>query len=238
MSHNWNRIAQLSVIGAACSFAVWIGSTYAQEESSVLVNKPVTPTEVQSGPVLPPPANPNAPAADSKVITEPVVPPLKPSTAPEALPTPPQSQSTTTVKRPFLRPAEPRGAAKGKLVVGEESIPMPQSAPPAIEGPVVEGPPVDVKPTPPIEYDTDRDARKMYRTGKIDLVMLTKNPADGCAYEIPMCIPACCEGEPSVSGGRGILGRGIVEYRWACGFRAIVKFRPIRGDVEVEYEGD
>jgi hypothetical protein len=238
MSHNWNRIAQLSVIGAACSLAVWIGTTYAQEESSVLVNTP--PTTPQTGPVLPPPANPNSPATSSSPISEPVVPPLKLSPAPESLPTPPQSRSNTTVKRPFLRPAQPREPAKGKLVVGGESIPMPQSDPQTVPGPVVPAPPIDVnvKPTPPIEYDTDRDARKMYRTGKIDLVMLTKNPADGCAYEIPMCIPACCEGEPSVSGGRGILGRGIVEYRWACGFRAIVKFRHIRGDVEVEYEGD
>ena len=78
----------------------------------------------------------------------------------------------------------------------------------------------------------------MYRSGEVNVVMLTKNPADGCAYEIPMCIPACCVGDPSVSGGRGLLGRGVVEYRWPCGFRAIVKFRHLRGDIEVEYEGD
>ena len=79
----------------------------------------------------------------------------------------------------------------------------------------------------------------MYRrSGEINLVMLTTDPADGCTYEIPMCIPACCEGDPSVSGGRGILGRGVVEYCWPCGFRAIVKFRHILGDVKVEYEGD
>jgi hypothetical protein len=236
MSHNWNKMAQLSVIAAAYSLAVWIGSTNAKE-SSVLVDKAAT-TNTLTGPVLPPPANPNSTAADASPASEPVVPPLNVSPVPESLPTPPQSKSTTTVRRPFLRPAEPRGSAKGKLVVGEESIPMPQGAAPAVQAPVVEGPPIDVKPTPPIEYDTDGDARKMYRTGKIDLIMLTKNPADGCAYEIPICIPACCIGDPTVSGGRGILGRGIVEYRWACGFRAIVKFRHIRGDVEVEYEGD
>ena len=68
--------------------------------------------------------------------------------------------------------------------------------------------------------------------------MLTKDPADGCMYEIPMCIPACCVGDPSVSGGRGIFGRGVVEYCWPCGFRAIVKFRHVLGNVKVEYEGD
>jgi hypothetical protein len=53
-----------------------------------------------------------------------------------------------------------------------------------------------------------------------------------------MCIPACCVGDPKVASRRGILGRGVVEYRWECGFRAIVKFRHVLGDVEVEYEGD
>ena len=95
-----------------------------------------------------------------------------------------------------------------------------------------------ISPTPPIDYDTDHDARKMYRTGKIDLVMLTTDPTSNCTYEIPMCIPACCVGDPKISDGRGIFGRGIVEYRWACGFRAIVKFRHVLKDVEVEYEGD
>jgi hypothetical protein len=78
----------------------------------------------------------------------------------------------------------------------------------------------------------------MYRSGEVRLVMLTKDPADGCSYEIPMCIPACCEGEPRVSGGRGILGRGVVEFCWSCGFRAKVKFRHVLGDVKVKYEGD
>ena len=73
---------------------------------------------------------------------------------------------------------------------------------------------------------------------QINIVMLTQDPSDGCAYEIPLCIPACCDGEPKVSGGRGIFGRGVVEYCWPCGFRAIVKFRHVLGDVKVEYEGD
>ena len=77
-----------------------------------------------------------------------------------------------------------------------------------------------------------------YRTGKMDLIMLTKDPTGTCAYEIPMCIPACCVGDPLISERRGIFGRGIVEYRWACGFRAIVKFRHVLGDIRVDYEGD
>ena len=67
-------------------------------------------------------------------------------------------------------------------------------------------PGVEIRPTPPIDYDTDHDARKMYRLWQINVVMLTKDPSSGCAYEIPMCIPACCVGEPRVSGGRGFWG--------------------------------
>ncbi len=121
-------------------------------------------------------------------------------------------------------------------------MPAPAGAVPIVEGPVASAPPaasgVKVRPTPPIEYDTDRDARRMYRSGQVSIVMLTEDPSDGCAYEIPLCIPACCEGEPKMSCGRGIFGRGVVEYCWPCGFRAIVKFRHVLGDVKVEYEGD
>jgi hypothetical protein len=138
------------------------------------------------------------------------------------------------VKRPFLRPAEPqrRVPAATALSVTEEPMPAPEILPGPADG-------IEVRPTPPIEYDTDGDARRMYRrTGEVHLVMVTQNPADGCFYEIPLCIPACCTGEPIVSSGQGIFGRGVVEYCWACGFRAEIKFRHVLGDVKVEYEGD
>jgi hypothetical protein len=113
--------------------------------------------------------------------------------------------------------------------------------PEPMPAPVADEAEFEVKPTPPIVYDTDRDARRMYRSsGDVDIVMVTQNPADGCYYEIPLCVPGCCVGEPTVSSGRGIFGRGVVEYCWpSSGFRAIVKFRQIvRCDVKVEYEGD
>lgn len=231
MAYRWNKITQFAVIGAAGSLAVWIGSTTAKEESSVLVNKPVA--QVETGPVLPPPAKPSQPVVNSKAGTDPLAPTAKLATSPQPLPVPPQPPNST-VKRPFMRPAEP---ARGKLV-GEEPMPGPANSAPGSQVPPPSVTDVVVKPAPPIEYDTDGDARDMYRTGQIELVMLTKDPADGCMYEIPMCIPACCVGEPRVSGGLGILGRGKVEYCWPCGFRAIVKFRHLLGDIEVEYEGD
>jgi len=145
-----------------------------------------------------------------------------------------QSPTSTTVKRPFMQPAQPREPGRDQLITQSEPMPAPEGsrevAPPARDP--------NIHPAPPIKYDTDHDARKMYRSGQVQLVMVTQDPADGCCYEIPLCIPACCTGEPKVSGGKGLLGRGVVEYCWSCGFRAIVKFRHVRGDVRVDYEGD
>lgn len=93
--------------------------------------------------------------------------------------------------------------------------------------------------TPCIVYRTHRGARKMYRcSGEKQVIMVTKNPADCCEreYEIPLCIPCCCEGMPTVTSDCGLAGRGVVEYCWECGFTAKVVFR-LRGDVKVHYRG-
>ena len=91
---------------------------------------------------------------------------------------------------------------------------------------------------PPIKYHTSRSARRMLRGEEtIELLMVTRNPADGCLYEIPLCLPACCVGEPTVDERRGLRGRGVVEYCWECGYSATVKFRHRVGDVKVEYDG-
>jgi hypothetical protein len=197
-------------------FAGWIGVANAAEESSLLVEKDPKPAAV--APQLIPPSN-----AESIEI---LPPPSKPAHAKEA--------TANQPKQPFMRPAEPRRRvpATTALAVKEESMPAPDVD-------VVESPAIEVRPAPPIEYDTDRRARRMYReSGEVNVVMIARNPADGCYYEIPMCIPACCVGEPKVEGGRGILGRGVVEFCWECGFTAVVKFRHVLGDVKVDYEGD
>jgi hypothetical protein len=229
-------IASFALVGAVVA---WRGSLSA-EEQSVLVQKPA---EVQaSGPELPPPQNPKQKPATTA------------NTDDEVLPLPPQRFEPLQVPRgprrgPFMRPAAPRngalptppqasrprtGVTNYAPTVEEELIPAPEGGAPSARTAQL-----DVRPTPPIEYDTDGDARDMYReNGSIDLVMVTKNPADGCLYEIPLCVPACCVDEPRVNAERGIFGRGIVEYCWRCGFKAEVKFRHILGDVKVEYEGD
>ena len=57
-----------------------------------------------------------------------------------------------------------------------------------------------------------------------------------CLVEVPVCIPACCEGAPSVCCHRGIFGRQVVEYSWCCGFHLKVVFDRC-GDVTVHYYG-
>lgn len=231
MTYHWNKIAKLSALGACCSLAVWISSTSAKdEETSVLVNKPEAAST--QGPVLPPPAKPANPSKNLFAPQQPAAPAAAQPKPVQTAPT--QPRTTSTVKRPFMQPAQPREPARGQLSAQTEPMPAPQGQP--IADPPVRDP--NVKPAPPIVYDTDNDARKMYRTGQVQLVMVTQDPSDGCLYEIPLCIPACCTGEPKVSGGRSLLGRGVVEYCWPCGFRAIVKFRHLLGDVRVDYEGD
>jgi hypothetical protein len=230
--HRWNRIAQMSALGACCTLAVWIGSTNAKdEETSVLVKKPDAATT--QGPVLPPPAKPDSPNKDLFAPQSQAAPI---ATQPATMPVPTQVPTTSTVKRPFMQPAQPRDAVQGLGQLNQPVAPMPVPQGQPLTGPPAPRP--NVHPTPPIVYDTDHDARKMYRSGQVQLVVVTQDPSDGCCYEIPLCIPACCSGEPRISGGKKLLGRGMVEYCWACGFKAKVKFRHVLGDVKVDYEGD
>jgi hypothetical protein len=94
---------------------------------------------------------------------------------------------------------------------------------------------VVVHPVAKIDYDVTRRARRMFAGSPfVEFTMITQNPADGCFYEIPMCLPACCVGEPQVTSYCGLFGRGVVKYCYECGLEVEVKFR-LRGDVEVEY---
>jgi hypothetical protein len=90
---------------------------------------------------------------------------------------------------------------------------------------------------PCIDYRTHRSARKMYRcTGEKPVVVMAKNLINCCDYEVPLCIPCCCEGVPCVTTECSPLGRAKVEYCWDCGFKATVVFRA-RGDIMVHYKG-
>jgi hypothetical protein len=216
MNCRWTRVAQLSAIGTCCSLAVWISTTSAKDEqSSLLVKKPaVTATE---GPTLPPPAKP------AQVISAPQKSPQQQTV---------QKPAGPTAKRPFIQAAQPRDSSQGKPTLVE---PMPPPSGNSIAPPAKQ---TNVHPAPPIDYETHHKARRMYHSGQVQMVMVTQDPADGCCYEIPLCVPACCTDAPKVSAGRGIFGRGVVEYCWSCGFVAKVKFRHVLGDVKVDYEVD
>ncbi|MEK6250139.1 MAG: hypothetical protein N2C12_18285 [Planctomycetales bacterium] len=54
-----------------------------------------------------------------------------------------------------------------------------------------------------------------------------------CAVDIPVCVPACCKGAPSCVTSRcGMLCKGVVTYKWCCGYTVKVVFKKC-GDVVV-----
>ena len=71
----------------------------------------------------------------------------------------------------------------------------------------------------------------------LNVLLEVKDPGCcGCAVEVPVCIPSCCTGAPCVSSRCGLLGRGIVEYCWDCGYRVRVVFDR-HGDLTVHTYG-
>ena len=59
----------------------------------------------------------------------------------------------------------------------------------------------------------------------VPTVLSVKNPCTCCEIEVPVCLPACCTGEPKVCRGTGLFGRDVVEYEWCCGFSVRVAFK-------------
>ena len=51
-------------------------------------------------------------------------------------------------------------------------------------------------------------------------------------YDIPICLPACCKGEPCVKDRCGTLCKGVVVYKWCCGFKVKVVIKKC-GDIVV-----
>ena len=60
--------------------------------------------------------------------------------------------------------------------------------------------------------------------------------ADPCCcktcYDIPICLPACCKGEPCVTDRCGALCKGVVVYKWCCGYKVKVVIKKC-GDIVV-----
>jgi hypothetical protein len=130
-------------------------------------------------------------------------------------------------------------AAEPQLIPAQttEFAPLEPIAPAAVAEELT--PPVQdsvvVHPVAKLDYHVSRRARRAFAGANfVELTMVTQNPADGCFYEIPLCVPECCIGEPQVTSQCGLLGRGVVKYCYACGLEVEVIFR-LRGDVKVEY---
>ena len=56
-----------------------------------------------------------------------------------------------------------------------------------------------------------------------------------CVVEVPVCVPACLQGEPKVDSCCGLLGRGVVTYTW-CNFKVKLIFQH-DGDIVVHTFG-
>jgi len=70
----------------------------------------------------------------------------------------------------------------------------------------------------------------------VKTVLKVINPVTCCPVDVPVCLPACCEGCPAVDSRCGLLCRGVVTYDWCCGYRVVVRFDRC-GDVTVVYRG-
>ncbi len=67
-------------------------------------------------------------------------------------------------------------------------------------------------------------------------VISVVDPKTCCPIDVPVCLPACCQGYPQSDGRAGIFGRGITNFCWGCGYRVRVVVGH-RGDVTVHYYG-
>ncbi len=134
-------------------------------------------------------------------------------------------------------------ATHGSGVVAQELL-----APPT--APVMEAPSVmEYAPPAPLAIEccpiavagevASLSAKRSYRCngGPTKQVICVDNPADCCRkmFSVPVCVPACCVDDPVCCDTRvGMLGRGYVTYRWACGFEATIAFR-VHGGVLITY---
>jgi hypothetical protein len=71
---------------------------------------------------------------------------------------------------------------------------------------------------------------------KIEVILQVKDPCTCCIIEVPVCIPACCTGNPTVCCRSGFLGRHIVTYSWCCGVSVDIVFKR-NGCYFVRYHG-
>jgi hypothetical protein len=70
----------------------------------------------------------------------------------------------------------------------------------------------------------------------LQVVLKVCHPCTGCAYDVAVCIPACCTDAPCVSHHDTLIGAGKTVYRWSSGHTVVVRF-PSGGGYRVLQRG-
>jgi hypothetical protein len=66
-------------------------------------------------------------------------------------------------------------------------------------------------------------------------VLQVTDPCTCCTVEVPICLPGCCTGAPSVCCRCPILfNREVIRYDYCCGVSVVVKISKC-GDILVTY---
>ena len=56
------------------------------------------------------------------------------------------------------------------------------------------------------------------------VILVVCHPCTDCKYEIPVCVPACCQGAPSACFRNTLVGCGKTVFEWSCGYRVVVRY--------------
>ena len=56
------------------------------------------------------------------------------------------------------------------------------------------------------------------------VILVVCHPCTDCKHEIAVCVPACCEGAPSMCFRRTICGCGKTIFTWSCGYQVVVRY--------------
>jgi hypothetical protein len=145
---------------------------------------------------------------------------------------------TTALKKSQPAAAAPVQAKAPAAAPATPAAPATQAAKPAAAPAECCAPKKACCPAPCISY-IDRSCRSVCCDSRppVKTVLKMVNPQTCCEVEVPVCLPACCEGTPTVCAHCGIiLCRSVVTYDWCCGYRVVVRFAPC-GDVTVVYRG-
>jgi len=70
----------------------------------------------------------------------------------------------------------------------------------------------------------------------VPAVLHVVNPCSCLPLDVPVCLPSCCGGEPTIECRKTLLGAGMISYKWCCGVTVNIRFDRC-GDVLVTYRG-